>query len=1260
MSSHDLPDTNDRSDESTGEGSGEGSGDGSIIRYLLTPYFPGHSELSSLTKDVTIPYDPELRKFPERDFDDGVKDTLYSVFEALLEPFPGWDLPDERSNLYELLDRLYRSDQPTHEYVRFRVNGKKAGWTSASQAFAQLDTKRHGIKMIVAFPPDFVKWVWKVADARAFSSSLDDESLKKYAACFSPSMRQLFRVYKSLCSSPIKEDRDLVVPFGSFTKAYAMFPDAIGSFSDLPVSIYHAARVEIPSASGNSQPSDPPEGETGPVDPTRNMITIAPDRARERPADHDPRTVSINTTREYSALHESEDTTVSNEQPPDPLASPSTPTITQETDDVRHNVTSTSTSATDAGLTDVHVTTATATAAATETDQAQTDRSTSSYATVARRGVHVSTETATSTIRDESSSYPEVQEFANKVKTLMSTPTSADSIGDDASTFRDASGRPDPPSPIQIRLTGSDGEISSIHGERSTRLSNSPSDKIPPPVETVREDSASASSAEAVEDPRSSTIGSGQREEASSTKSKREVLEARRAALQDELQRQTSLLDQYRKLESAHERLSFDHDDLLTRLHILETENRAFPREIEDLQRRLENERTLHDRALLGALKSQSYVQSSLTEATRRHKEQIKELTRQHGERLEETIRQSNERIATLTNELKDLHAEHDVTTESLRKLRVEHAEVLDETAKLIHEAKTQAAADTATIERLRAELAAAQAATHDNPPGSDDSRNKPSPSVTSWNRHKSSPDQSRTSLGEGIPPQGSSPFGSPSLRIARGPPSSPPSPPGAPDPGSPHSEPPAIVDPPFNQGMDWREHRIDPSHVDHSIDGSTGTIRPWIFLRPETGSTVNHGVRFKIYIITKDAYLRQIDQYLLATDQYPMKDFMYNFPRLRDNAHHSDKFDWYNDVVRYCAGAGIYIPMPQHVRGDRINGLWFDLSLRGRPGELPAHVYDNYEKNDALLKQVLIGKQANLGHTDSLKHLTSEHSGYQILRMVLRDAGHPHLTYGVVASSLPRQTTDMSFMEYRKEWIYYMHLHMIRGVFFSDRFFIETFLTNMHAVFNTTLKTHVLALSRNATLNQPFPPQYYPENFDTHMCESALAIGIDYISSGTTPRMFREKQSGRPQASPSSNVRALDIRMIDDVPEDLVYCVAQLMANNPRSCDFCGSDSHLVATCPTIASVATDPRKAGRISRALTIAVESRGGRVPVTQSGTPPQRPRSDSNGRPRTPRTGNGNRAVRAIAVEDTSDDELTVAQVDTHEATDDEDDDGQDFQ
>ena len=88
MSSHDLPDTNDRSDESTGEGSGEGSGDGSTIRYLLTPYFPGHLELSSLTKDVTIPYNPDLCKFPDRDFDDGVKDSLYSVFEALLEPRP--------------------------------------------------------------------------------------------------------------------------------------------------------------------------------------------------------------------------------------------------------------------------------------------------------------------------------------------------------------------------------------------------------------------------------------------------------------------------------------------------------------------------------------------------------------------------------------------------------------------------------------------------------------------------------------------------------------------------------------------------------------------------------------------------------------------------------------------------------------------------------------------------------------------------------------------------------------------------------------------------------------------------------------------------------------------------------------------------------------------------------------------------------------------------------------------------------------------
>ena len=69
------------------------------------------------------------------------------------------------------------------------------------------------------------------------------------------------------------------------------------------------------------------------------------------------------------------------------------------------------------------------------------------------------------------------------------------------------------------------------------------------------------------------------------------------------------------------------------------------------------------------------------------------------------------------------------------------------------------------------------------------------------------------------------------------------------------------------------------------------------------------------------------------------------------------------------------------------------------------------------------------------------------------------------------------------------------------------------------------------------------------------------------------------------------DIRRIDMMDEDIICDVASLMARGPRSCDFCGSTSHLVAGCEKLGALAQDCSKGSRVKRVLDDLLQNGGG---------------------------------------------------------------------
>jgi hypothetical protein len=105
--------------------------------------------------------------------------------------------------------------------------------------------------------------------------------------------------------------------------------------------------------------------------------------------------------------------------------------------------------------------------------------------------------------------------------------------------------------------------------------------------------------------------------------------------------------------------------------------------------------------------------------------------------------------------------------------------------------------------------------------------------------------------------------------------------------------------------------HHVDPRRANILVNPATHRLKPWIFPRIETNSTVNHCTAFKAFMIEKDSYLRMMAEPKLGTPDYSVKNFLYSFPKLRKDATDADIFNFLHSVCRFCAGQAVYVPLP-------------------------------------------------------------------------------------------------------------------------------------------------------------------------------------------------------------------------------------------------------------------------------------------------------------------------------------------------------------
>ncbi len=437
--------------------------------------------------------------------------------------------------------------------------------------------------------------------------------------------------------------------------------------------------------------------------------------------------------------------------------------------------------------------------------------------------------------------------------------------------------------------------------------------------------------------------------------------------------------------------------------------------------------------------------------------------------------------------------------------------------------------------------------------------------------------------------------------------------------------------------GIDWHEHRINPLLIEDEYSSELRSIRPWNYPRHEVNSSVNWGIPFKAFISPKDKYLVAIDEECLGSTEFPMKNFMLGFPKLPKNASESDVFDFLSNIIRYGMGTSVYVPPPHTMLPNDNRGAWYQ--------ELPLHCCAKWEYYDGALRQCLSMSGTNLAETEFVKEVLYEGSGYTMIWRLAYLARHPQLAHNMIEIAMPTQRGVDSFLDYRSAWKHCPHVSCVRGIFCSDRYFVECFIKRLHPAHNSRVKPLMFHLVQRHPVNQPLPRFFNPDEFPSCVCSASTQIGIRGLATLHTPKDFISLNESRSSPSSSTPVRSLetdtssfadiDIRQMDISEEDACLVICSLVAASPRSCDFCGATDHLVSLCPKLKNMASDPTKATRVLKAIESARVSGGGtsNLSITAARTAST---GSSASRSRTPPTSNRSVLIRQMQEDDTDED------------------------
>jgi hypothetical protein len=359
-----------------------------------------------------------------------------------------------------------------------------------------------------------------------------------------------------------------------------------------------------------------------------------------------------------------------------------------------------------------------------------------------------------------------------------------------------------------------------------------------------------------------------------------------------------------------------------------------------------------------------------------------------------------------------------------------------------------------------------------------------------------------------------------------------------------------------------WTHARFDLNKIERVLHLPSGTFLPWYTPRPDHGHITCFPVKLPLLFMVKNYFIRSFNVGLAAvrysrTDPKQMKIFGDTFPTFGpDDA--KNYFKWHNSVVEYGQRFGIFIPPATY-------GVWFDSLCLSVQNDIQNTF--RFVLSGAIRSRTLQSlRQENPRLYNKIQNCSPD--GYVLLSDLARSAGnHPLLRSYSVFQSEPRQSLDTPLDYYLIEWQQFIQNQLLDGVIYSDRYFHQQFLSNLHPQARNRIGQYLHQTVLSVPLSQPLPPALAPDRFSDFIEQHLDQFSNSYLLS-KTPRQI---SSGN-NSTPTQAVRALTIDdFSSSTPLDSLVVAA---LRQPGPCLFCRSHKHQFIKCPSFDAFRQQPKK--------------------------------------------------------------------------------------
>jgi hypothetical protein len=381
-----------------------------------------------------------------------------------------------------------------------------------------------------------------------------------------------------------------------------------------------------------------------------------------------------------------------------------------------------------------------------------------------------------------------------------------------------------------------------------------------------------------------------------------------------------------------------------------------------------------------------------------------------------------------------------------------------------------------------------------------------------------------------------------------------------------------------YSNVLAWTKARFNPDSADAVIDPATGQFVPWCAHHPERGAIDCFPVPINNVFMIQDLFMTRFNSgpgavgYLRYNPKY-LKEFQDAFPPFgpEDVLKY---FHWHNRLVTHASQYGFYIPPAHTLRAKEILGVWFL--------ELPPHVQADTQNHFCHVLTGCLRKHMQTSvrtdHpfiADIIQH--GSDNGYKILHTLAQQAGqHPLLIRNPFDPSEPVQDNDTTVIQYVVAWQQYLRHMLLDGTVYSDRYFLQQFLRNLHKSIREKIGPHLRQSVAEIPITSPLPDSFAPDTLATSL--------KDLVSLYFNPAILAK--TPRHQYS-SSDVRAINYQQIPastlDVDDDFdLPALVAALNSNLGQCYLCESDGHRFAQCPIYTRLSDNPRAITSLIRDL------------------------------------------------------------------------------